>query len=93
MAVPKVYETDNADLASYLMYQGLKMTGCRIDRHPITRKPIAIMQFDDEKEVARDLERSWYGSPEKQYRDVNKYMLRKIHQEVKHFSKEIIGEE
>ena len=91
MESTKVYETDNADLASFLMFQGIEFLGCRIDRHKITRKPVAVMQFDDTKEVARDLERTWYSSPEKRYRDVNKYMLREIHKAVKDFSRAIIN--
>lgn len=93
MTPTKLYETDNADLATFMLYQGIQFLGCRIDRNRVTSKPVAIMQFNDLKENARDLERMYYASQEKRFRDLNKYMLKEIHKALRDFSKAILGDE
>jgi len=85
-----IYRTDNTDLATYLIYNDIKFLGCDIDINSITKKPVAIMMFDDVKEIARDLERAYYTSNEKRFRDLNKYMLKEIHKAVKRFNRQIL---
>ena len=88
-----VYRTDNADLATYLMYQEIEFLGCEIDINPVTKKPVAIMMFNDAKDNARDIERLYYTSKEKRFRDLNKYMLKEIHKAVKKFNQQILGDD
>ena len=90
---PKVYRTDNADLATYLIYNEIEFLGCDIDINPVTKKPVAVMMFNDRKEQARDLERMYYTSKEKRFRDLNKYILKEIHKAVKNHTRSILGEE
>ena len=79
----KIFETSNVDLGAYLMLEGVKLIGCKIDFDSMKRKPMAIMQFLDEKMNARDLERLFMTSSEKRYRDLTKYLLKEVHKEIR----------
>lgn len=89
----KVYRTDNADLATYLMYNDIEFLGCEIAIDGITKKPKAIMMFNDAKETSRDLERMFYTSKEKRFRDMNKRMLKEIHKAVNRFKEQIFEQD
>ena len=90
MSVKGVFETANLDLAAFLMLEGLKYIGCNVTFDQDYKKPRALIKFADEKGAARDLERIFINSREKQYRDLTKYLLKEVHSAVKNFSKEIL---
>lgn len=90
--VGKVFETSNLDLGAYLMLEGVRYLGCRIEIESQKRKPLAVMQFHDEKLNARDLERVFMTSTEKRYRDLTKYLLKEVHKEIKRFTGETHGD-
>jgi Domain of unknown function (DUF5659) len=77
---PRIFETQNVDLASYLMLEGIKLLECKKSE---ANKKVVILRFLDEKENCLDLERIWLNSPFKQYRDINKYLLSKVHETVR----------
>lgn len=79
----KIFETSDLDLGAYLMLEGLKYLGCRLDSSVSSRKPLAVMIFLDEKTVARDLERVFMTSNERRYRDLTKYLLKEVHKKVR----------
>lgn len=77
MKEARIYETSNVDLATYLVYEGIKLLEC-------TKKPgnskIVVMRFIDDKGLCLDLERIFIKSDFKKFRDVNKWLLTKVHQ-------------
>ncbi|RLG45244.1 MAG: hypothetical protein DRN81_02370 [Thermoproteota archaeon] len=79
----KVFSTYDVDLAAYLMVEGLKYIDCVLDETHTQGKPRVIMRFFDEKDIARDLERSFMGSRDKHYRDFHRYLLKDIHRTLK----------
>ncbi len=79
---PKVFETSDLDLGAYLLLHGLAYIGSRIEVDSGHRKPKAILQFEDLKQNARDLERTFVTSEEKRFRDLNKYLLREAHKAI-----------
>lgn len=85
MAGENIFETDNLDLGAYLMQQGIRYMGCKIEYDASRRRPKATMKFLDDRQNARDLERCFMTSPEKRYRDLTKYLLKEVHREVRHF--------
>ena len=78
-----VFETSDLDLGAFLMLHSLKFIGSRVEHSNTRQKPKAIMQFLDEKQNARDLERVFMLSEEKRFRDYNKYLLREAHIAIK----------
>lgn len=76
----KTFETFDIDLAAYLMLEGLKFIEA-VPEEILTNsdKPKIKMRFFDEKEVARDLEKVFMGSPVKRFNDFRKYLLREVH--------------
>lgn len=77
---PKIFETQSVDLASFLILEEIKFLGCRrADENP----NVVVLQFDDSRGSCLDLERVFIGSDFKKYRDVNKWLLSKIHQALK----------
>lgn len=88
-----VFETANLDLAAFLMLEGLKYIGCKVTVDAEHKKPRALIKFSDEKGSARDLERIFINSREKQYRDLTKYLLKEVHSAVKNFSREILEDQ
>lgn len=85
MTGENVFETDNLDLGAYLMQQGIRYLGCRIDYDSSRKRPKATMKFLDDRKNARDLERCFMTSPEKRYRDLTKYLLKEVHREVRNY--------
>jgi Domain of unknown function (DUF5659) len=72
---PRIFETQNVDLATFLMMEGIKLLECRKSE---TNKKVVVLRFLDEKENCLDLERVWLNSQFKRYRDINKYLLSKV---------------
>lgn len=79
----KTFETYDVDLAAYLMLQGLKFIECSKVDVSSEIKPRVLMKFFDEKDVARDLERSFMSSEAYKYRSYLKYLLKDIHRTMK----------
>lgn len=72
----RIFETQNVDLASFLLLEGIKFLGCvRSYDNP----NVVILQFEDVKGSCLDLERVFLSSDFKKYRDMNKWLLGKIH--------------
>lgn len=70
------FETQNVDLASFLIMEGIKFTGCaRSEVYP----NVVMLCFEDERHNCLDLERVFMSSDFKKYRDINKWLLSKIH--------------
>ena len=83
---PKEFTTYDADLASFLMLQGLKFIECIIDPTHTTSGTTpkrVLLRFFDEKDVARDLERVFMSAEVKRFADYKKYLLREIHRTLK----------
>jgi hypothetical protein len=72
---PRIFETQNVDLATFLMMEGIKLLECRKSE---TNKKVVVLRFLDDKENCLDLERVWLNSEFKKYRDINKYLLSKV---------------
>jgi hypothetical protein len=73
----RIFETQNVDLASFLMVEGVKLLELkRSDKN----RNIVILRFLDEKQNCLDLERVFLNSDMKKFRDINKFLLSKIHQ-------------
>ncbi len=73
----KIYETTNVDLGSYLVLEGIKLIDCRV-KDP--NRKIVAMRFLDTARSCLDLERVYLSSECKRFRDINKYLLTKIHE-------------
>lgn len=74
---PRIFETQNVDLGTFLMLEGIKLLECK--KSDVNSKVI-ILRFLDEKSNCLDLERVYLNSKFKTFRDINKYLLTKIHQ-------------
>ena len=72
----KLYSTADADLASFLLLEGVKFKNCEI--HP-SSDTVVLLNFFDDKQNCRDLERVYLNSDFKKFRDLNKYVLKQIH--------------
>ncbi len=72
-----IFETQNVDLATFLMLEGIKLIECK--RSQINSK-VVVLRFLDEKQNCLDLERVYLSSQYKKFRDINKYLLSKIHE-------------
>lgn len=77
MKESRIFETQNVDLASFLMLEGIKLLECRKSDD---NKKVVVMRFLDDKQNCLDLERVYLNSDFKKYRDINKYLLSKIHE-------------
>ena len=82
-----LFQTNNVDLGSYLMLEGVNFAGIEITLNG--GKPVALLKFDDQRLVCRDLEYNFLKSREKQYRSYNKFLLREIHQEIRDFVEKV----
>jgi hypothetical protein len=71
-----IFETQNVDLGTFLMFEGIKLLECRKSE---TNQKVVILRFLDEKHNCLDLERVYLSSDFKKFRDINKYLLTKIH--------------
>lgn len=74
-----IFETTNVDLASYLVFEGMKLLECAKKSH----QNIVIMRFLDDTGQCLDLERVYLNSEYKKFRDINKWLLKKIHATLK----------
>lgn len=70
------FETQNVDFASFLILEGIKFLGCKRSE---TNPNVVVLQFDDARQTCLDLERVFIHSDYKKYRDINKWLLGKIH--------------
>lgn len=76
----KIFRTQSVDLGAFLVLEGIKFLGCE----PSDDNPrIMVLAFDDHKQSCVDLERVWLNSEYKKYRDINKWLLSKVHQALK----------
>lgn len=73
----RIFETQNVDLATFLMVEGIKLLECKRSEK---NRNVVMLRFLDEKQNCLDLERVYLNSDYKRFRDVNKYLLSKIHQ-------------
>jgi len=85
----KIFETHNLDLGAYLMLEGIKWVGCRIVIDARRDEPKAMLQFSDEKQNCRDLERVFINSREKRFREYNKLLLKEVHKEIRNFNSKL----
>ena len=74
---PIIFETQNVDLATFLMLEGVRLLECKKSE---TKRNVVILRFLDEKQNCLDLERIFLSSSYKKFRDINKYLLSKIHE-------------
>lgn len=74
---PKIYSTQNIDLATFLMLEGVKFLECARSE---SNKRVVLLRFLDEKHNCLDLEQIYVNSKFKQYRDINKWLLAKVHE-------------
>lgn len=77
MEEANIYETTNVDLGSFLVLEGIKLLECQT-KDP--QRKIVVMRFLDEAQSCMDLERVYLNSEYKKFRDINKYLLKKIHE-------------
>lgn len=73
----QIFETQNVDLATFLMLSGIKFLEVMKSE---TKRNVVILRFLDEKQNCLDLERVYLNSEYKKFRDINKYLLSKIHE-------------
>ena len=74
------FETFNVDLAAFLVMEGVELIG--FEMIDPTRKKVVI-KFKDPANKCLDLEQVFLNSDYKKYRDINKFLLRKIHEEIR----------
>lgn len=75
-----IFETRNVDLATYLMMEGVKLLECKKSEN---NPKVILIRFVDDKRNCLDLERNFLNSPFKVFRDLNKYLLSKVHEALK----------
>ena len=73
----RIFETQNVDLATFLMLMEVKLLEVK---RSDTKRNVIILRFIDEKQNCLDLERVYLNSEFKKFRDINKYLLTKIHE-------------
>ncbi len=71
-----IFETSNIDLATYLVYEGIKLLECV---RKAGQNQVVILRFVDEKNQCPDLERVFINSDFKRFRETNKWLLKKVH--------------
>lgn len=76
----RIFETQNVDLATFLMLMEVKLLEVKKSD---TKRNVAILRFLDEKRNCLDLERVYLNSEFKKFRDINKYLLSKIHESLR----------
>ena len=72
----KVFETSNTDFASFLILNKIQFLGLRLQD---VNNPVVLLQFEDAKQNCSDLEHVFLSSEFKQFRDINKSLLKAIH--------------
>ena len=75
-----IFTTTNVDLATFLVMHDIKLLEVIVHD---TRKKIVAFRFLDEKRNCLDLERVYLNSEYKKFRDVNKYLLSKVHEKLR----------
>ena len=80
MEKPRIFSTTDADLATFLILEGIKFLNTEIHSSNDT---VVILNFLDERQSCSDLERVFLGSPFKKFRDTNKYVLKQIHMKLR----------
>lgn len=73
----RIFETQNVDLATFLMLMEIKLLEVKKSE---SKRNVVILRFIDEKQNCLDLERVYLNSEYKKFRDINKYLLGKIHE-------------
>lgn len=73
----RIFETQNVDLATFLMLMEVKLLEVKKSE---TKRNVVVLRFIDEKQNCLDLERVYLNSEYKKFRDINKYLLSKIHE-------------
>lgn len=73
----RIFETQNVDLATFLMLMDVKLLEVKKSD---TKRNVVVLRFIDEKQNCLDLERVYLNSEYKKFRDINKYLLTKIHE-------------
>jgi hypothetical protein len=76
----QIFSTTNADLAAFLLMEEVKFIG--VSTHPVDRK-IVVLNFLDDRQICYDLERVYLNGSFKKFRDMHKYILRKIHEKIR----------
>lgn len=74
---PRIFETQNVDLATFLMLMEIKLLEVKKSD---SKRNVVVLRFLDEKSNCLDLERVYLNSEFKKFRDINKYLLSKIHE-------------
>lgn len=77
---PRIFETQNVDLATFLMLMDVKLLEVRKSD---TKHNVVVLRFLDDKQNCLDLERVYLNSDYKKFRDINKYLLSKIHESLR----------
>lgn len=72
----RIFETQNVDLATFLIHEGIKLLELKRSEK---QQKVVVFRFLDEKQNCLDLERVYLGSEFKKFRDINKYLLGKVH--------------
>jgi hypothetical protein len=73
----RIFETQNVDLATFLMLMEIKLLEVKKSE---SKRNVVVLRFIDEKQNCLDLERVYLNSEYKKFRDINKYLLAKIHE-------------
>ena len=76
----RIFSTTNVDLGSFLILEGIKMLECQMKD---SVKKIVVLRFLDEAASCLDLERVYLNSEYKKFRDINKYLLKKVHEAIR----------
>jgi len=71
-----IFETNNLDLAAFLLFEGIKFL--ELTKSETNPKQV-IIRFLDTKTSCLDLERVFLSSDIKRYKDLHKYLLKEIH--------------
>ena len=74
-----IFETENVALASFLIFEGIKLLECKM--HDF--KKIVVLRFLDEKNNILDLQQIFLNSEFKRYHDIQKYVLKLVHEKLK----------
>lgn len=72
---PKIFETTNVDVATFLMMEGIQLRECRKSSD---NPKVVVFSFNNEKLNCLDLERTYLQSTFKKFRDINKYLLSQV---------------
>lgn len=76
MSKPKTYTTNNVDFATFLVFEGVEVLEFTTDGG----SNVVYITFKDELGKCADLERVYLKSTYKEFRDINKWLLQKIHE-------------